>query len=718
MGQSVLDQKSGNAVYYPDGVSSDEIEKSMSDFNNGTITDGKPTWWDNVKDTIQRTTGNFNFDPVMTAKSAVGGAVEALSPIVPHIGQFNPLTGITPEGPSPQEKEAFKDVSPGANFIGNAIGQVGSFMGLEALTGGMGGILSKIPAVAKFIQGASVATKAAQEAGTISAEGVKVSQGAASFGATTAEYGALSSAEQQKEQYGNVQLSDVAQEAIKQGIVGLATGGILHGVTRPLADLGADQSITAELSKRMIASGTVMGATTAAQGGSPRDILMATTVGALFPALHFHGEIQEVRQAAINSAIQAKQANIVDQTGADSSTALQIAHEHTLNQAEEVINEAHAAIMDNKPLPEEQRQGASKVFSDPYDPKLFDHLSQFFSPDILVKMDGEERVWLGNQSLKDLNGWAESHKELDWEKAIQEDYLKKSDSEIIEDDARRARGIPVDKNALDEVSSSKELTTNLIAKTANELTGGGKGENTPVSEPKGGKNAEKGREQVTQGSGEKGIVGEGKTGVHLGDDAEKGITETKEVENSENKGVEGIQEPKVAKAASDVNAEFVKQGFKGLSDEEQARFNPIKIKEQEEKISSLISDRQKTNDILDGKESLPSDVHPQVFFNAVKARAIEEGDYETGKKLADSSIGKQLSLSAQTMRASQTFENGGSTIDPVKEIQEIDKVKAEKTPKEIAKKISKDIQTGIEKVKKDTVIKQSEFDKFIAKLRC
>ncbi len=692
MGQSVLDKQSGNSVFYPDGVASDEIEKSMSDFNNGTITEAKPTWWDNVKNTIRNTTGNFNFDPVMTAKSAVGGAEEAIAPLTHFVGIKTPV-------PSPQEKEAFQEVSPSANFISNAVTQVGSFMGLEYLTGGVGGILSKIPAMAKFIEGAGAAAKATQEAGTISAEGVKVAKGAVSFGTTMAEYGALSSVEQQKETYGNVNISDVAKEAIKQGITGLATGGVLSKFAKPLSDLGAGESIAGELSKRMIASGTVMGATTAAQGGSARDVMLSTTVGALFPALHFHGEIQEVREGAINSLISAKQANIIDQTGADDSAALQISKEHTMNQAEDVINEAHANVMNNKPLPMDQRVGASKTFSDPYDPKLFDHLSQFFSPDFLVHMDGSERVWLGNEPLKNLNDWAEQHKEVDWEKAIQEDYLRKSRADILDEDAKRARGIPVDKNVLDEVSSSKELTQNLLAKTANELT-------------QGGSNAKSVGEQAQKGSGQEGTNGGQKERVHLRGNAENGV------ETKTGTEVSGIQEPKVAKAASDINSEFVKQGFKSLSEEEQARFNPIEIKDQEEKISRLISDRQKTNDILDGKESLPSDVHQQVFFNAVKARAIQEGDYATGVKLAESSIGKQLSLSAQTLRASQTFKNGGSTIDPVKEIQDIDKSRASKTSKATMNKMNKELKEGIAKVKKESVIKQSEFEKFMQTIRC
>ena len=42
----------------------------------------------------------------------------------------------------------------------------------------------------------------------------------------------------------------------------------------------------------------------------------------------------------------------------------------------------------------------------------------------------------------------------------------------------------------------------------------------------------------------------------------------------------------------------------------------------------------------------------------------------------------------------------------------------EKSSKTIAKKISKEIGEGIEKVKKESVPKQSEFYKFMATLRC
>ncbi len=143
------------------------------------------------------------------------------------------------------------------------------------------------------------------------------------------------------------------------------------------------------------------------------------------------------------------------------------------------------------------------------------------------------------------------------------------------------------------------------------------------------------------------------------------------------------------------------------------------MKEQEDKVSEIMNDRQRVNKILDGEESLPKDVHPTIFFRGIEARAIKEGDFETGKKLAESpEFGKELSLAAQTMRGSQAFDTGGLDINPIKEIKEINKELEKSTSKEIAKKVNKEIKEGVEKVKKETIIKKSEWEDFIGKLRC
>lgn len=140
-------------------------------------------------------------------------------------------------------------------------------------------------------------------------------------------------------------------------------------------------------------------------------------------------------------------------------------------------------------------------------------------------------------------------------------------------------------------------------------------------------------------------------------------------------GLKDIKGPNVntAKAATDINRRLVAQGIDELPQHELSNFTSITKAEQTDKVAKIITtDAEKAQRMAIGQEKIPTDVHPQVLFNAVKNKAIQEGDGETLRALASSPLAKQRSLAAQALGASG-FDNG--PVDVVKAISDINKAR-------------------------------------------
>lgn len=178
------------------------------------------------------------------------------------------------------------------------------------------------------------------------------------------------------------------------------------------------------------------------------------------------------------------------------------------------------------------------------------------------------------------------------------------------------------------------------------------------------------------------------------------------------------KETKPTKAALDINSKLVKQGFDELPEEELASFTPITKEEQTAKVSQLIGkDLSKAQAMAAGLEKVPNGIHPQVLFNAVKNKAIQDGNGEILRSLASSPIAKQRSVAAQSLGASG-FDNGD--MDVIKAITQINKARESKIAR-----TSKDTNV----LRKDTIkqanteLKRSKPTKqtvasFIESLRC
>ena len=709
MGQGVLDQQTGSNVFYPDNVSTDEVEKSMSDFQNGAIREAKPDWYTQfIKEPLEKM-GASIYDPVMTARATLGGIAQGIQPLVPF-----------KIAPTPTEQEAFKAVSPMANTLGQFGGMGAAVAALQTATGGLvdaaAPFLSKIPALAGLVSKMT----ALKEAGGVGATVAKVGEGSTIAAATLGEYGALQSVSQQKNTYGNVNWHDVTIDTLKNAGMGFVAGGVMSYIAKPLAEMGAPQELMEQIGKRMVASGAVMGGMTAAGGGSKRDVMLASGIGALYAGIDAHGEVEGIRRSTIDELTDLKARYLLSQTGGDETAVKQVAQEHTQNQAEEVIHEALQGSWINEkfiPLSKSEEPfkpspsfiGREKDFSDPYDPKLFQFLHQFIPADRLVRMDSEERLWLGNEPFDNLVQYGRLHAEAAVEPAFQEDLLRQYMPQILGDDAKREKGIAVDRTALDEVASSKELTQNLLAKTANELTGvatGNKtGEQIGERNPRGTEDANKGGKEVRSGSTKEGVERQARTGIRLRDNDETGTAQTK----TEGKVATG---DKVAKSSQDIADQLVKRGVDELSDEDKAHFASTSYKGKSEELSNLMrTDPQTAERIATGEtESSLSPSEKQLLFNMVKIKADEDRNFELGLKLARSPLNIERSEAAKTLGSSGF--NNAFEHDPVKIIKQVEDAKAVEAKKSepLVKKVKATVKASAPKI--------SDWQKFIEEIKC
>lgn len=492
MAQTVLDKQTGNQVFFPsDHTSSDEVERAMNDFNSGSITQAPDDWYTKfIKRPLQQMDATIT-DPILMAKSALGGAATAIQPVVPF-----------KISPNIYQKQAFQALAPGSFMAGNLGGTLPVFYGLELATGGAASaalpILAKVPALAEIGKGLSVA----KEAGVISQEGIKVAEGVAKFGATMGEYGALSSASEQKDTYGDIDWSDVGHEAAKQAAFGVATGGVLSYIAKPLAELGTAQEVVTQKSKEMLASGGAMFVMAKANGASDRDATLAAGQGMILHGLHLYGEYDSVRKASIDELQSLQARYLLSQIPADETVAIRIAEENTANHAENIINESNNGVIDRNPNPavvpadesnvidlkEEYLKAAAEVkqqnkgveptvpesFTDGHNSEMLDYLAQFIPAKAVAQMSGEERLSLANgpwQDLRDLSiKYQENPAMVDFPRPILNDKASVEPSpDKIANDAALARG--GQRSAIEEVASSKVLTTELVNTLTKQVVG-------------------------------------------------------------------------------------------------------------------------------------------------------------------------------------------------------------------------------------------------------
>ncbi|MFH2106564.1 MAG: hypothetical protein ABII22_04835, partial [Candidatus Micrarchaeota archaeon] len=176
-----------------------------------------------------------------------------------------------------------------------------------------------------------------------------------------------------------------------------------------------------------------------------------------------------------------------------------------------------------------------------------------------------------------------------------------------------------------------------------------------------------------------------------------------------------IPEGKVAKSAKDVNGAMVDAGFEALPEEQLAHYNNITKEATKEKITELMGDKETSDRIATGESPAPQDLSgadKQVLFNAVKKRALEEGDVETLRKLATSSLNTERSTAAQTLGASG-WDNAFME-DPVKVMQDVAKTRSDLIEKTTGKKPTPNQAAEVEKLSKQLEEAQKKLDAYEA----
>lgn len=140
-----------------------------------------------------------------------------------------------------------------------------------------------------------------------------------------------------------------------------------------------------------------------------------------------------------------------------------------------------------------------------------------------------------------------------------------------------------------------------------------------------------------------------------------------------------------AKAALDINKKIVRDGMQEVPEEELARYEAITKEDQMNAVAELMTnDPELAKDIAIGRQNAPANVSSQVVFNAVKNKAIQEGDADTITELASSTVATERSLLAQKL-GTAGYDNGIKEADPVRAIQEINKAGEENRQKSDAK---------------------------------
>lgn len=129
----------------------------------------------------------------------------------------------------------------------------------------------------------------------------------------------------------------------------------------------------------------------------------------------------------------------------------------------------------------------------------------------------------------------------------------------------------------------------------------------------------------------------------------------------------------VSKAASDANRKLAEQGFDAIPEEQLARIGSISKADQLEKVARLLDDYESAKVMAYGEKAVPDGVAPQVLFNAVKNRAVKEGDAEALQRLARSRIAEERATAAQTL-GSSGFNN--EQVDALAAIRDIENTRS------------------------------------------
>lgn len=178
----------------------------------------------------------------------------------------------------------------------------------------------------------------------------------------------------------------------------------------------------------------------------------------------------------------------------------------------------------------------------------------------------------------------------------------------------------------------------------------------------------------------------------------------------------------VTKAASDINEKIVQQGFDSLPAQDLARFNPTDIAQNKENITQLFN-----TDIEAAKQAaitgkfIPRNIHPDLLFEAVTAKANAEGDVLLQQELAKSPLAAKSSLAGQSLRLTQEFGNQGNAVDLIRQNNEhIARSILKKTGKTLEENIAQGVKELAPKLEEkiQPKISKPNLAEFIKEIKC
>lgn len=175
---------------------------------------------------------------------------------------------------------------------------------------------------------------------------------------------------------------------------------------------------------------------------------------------------------------------------------------------------------------------------------------------------------------------------------------------------------------------------------------------------------------------------------------------------------------RVTKAASDINNNLVKKGIESLPLSEQSKYETGSYKEESGNIATLLTnDPAKAVGMATGEIPLDGVKYPEILFNAVEAKAMEEGDVATLQKLANSPVSKTSEAGA-TLGSHAFNDNPNSVVDTMKSIKRAKEADFEKsTGKKAADVKNADIKSAKAEIQKAAPGKGA-WQEFINQIKC
>lgn len=139
-------------------------------------------------------------------------------------------------------------------------------------------------------------------------------------------------------------------------------------------------------------------------------------------------------------------------------------------------------------------------------------------------------------------------------------------------------------------------------------------------------------------------------------------------------------------------------------------YKTMNMKDQANRAKKVLdTDYEKAKQMAMGEETVPQGIRPASIYEAVKLRALKEGDVETLHKLAtESKLPTRLSELGQEIKAADSR----LMDDPVRAMQDIGKGRQERAKKTSVKKVAASV---VEKLSKELNATKKAYDELLAK---